>query len=293
VITLFRFGTALETHTGYLLLCAMIGWYFISPQKWFSPLTIIGSAYLLICSGQPPDMYYGLFAAGLFTLVAPFYLSTILPDMKADFKIALRFWLKVGFFLCLGLALSSAYTLPLYFEVMSDNVHRVGRGYEAALMYTDSFMGTLSNFFFPLHSAFFSAFGGSSLFLVAAIFPVLRLTKITIPVSVWVIWGFILFIFLHILGDLTPVHKLVWQYLPFASSIRGASRISIIMPFFIMLLLAWIIRVDTISIKPSCLLKSFKPPAILASVASLLIIILYLLKSLYLFLNLFLFLILS
>ena len=43
-----------------------------------------------------------------------------------------------------------------------------------------------------------------------------------------------------------------------------------------MLLLAWIIRADKINIIPSRLFKSFKPPAIIASIASLLLIIPYL-----------------
>lgn len=276
VIVFFRFAVPLEAHTGYLLLCSIIGLYFISPQKRLSPLAIIGVTYMLICSGQPPDIYYGLLAVGLFTFVAPFFISTILPDRRIDIIIAIRFWSKVGFSLCLGLALSSAYVLPFYFDFISDNVDRVNRDYTAALAYKDTFIGTLSNFFFPLRSNFYSSFGGSSLYLVAAILPVLRLTRVKIPVSVWVIWGFFLFMFLHTFGELTPVHKLAWQYLPFASSIRGAGRISIIMPFFIMLMLVWIIKADPISLKPTRILKSFKPPAVLAFISSLLIIILYL-----------------
>lgn len=272
----FWFGAPLQAYTGHLILCSAIGWYFIDSKKWFGPLSIIIMTYLLVCSGQPPEMYYGLLAAVLFTLIAPSFLSTMLPDRKVGFKIILRFWLRVGFFLCLGVLLSSAYILPLYFDFISDNIHRIGRDYAWAGSKTN-IMRALNNFFLPLSSNIYQgAFGGSSLILAAAILPLLRLFKVKIPASVWVIWGLFLIVFLHMQGSRTPVHRLMWEYLPFASSIREAERISTIMPFFIMLLLAWIIRADTISIKSFRLFKDIKPSAILASITGLLIAIYYL-----------------
>jgi hypothetical protein len=41
-------------------------------------------------------------------------------------------------------------------------------------------------------------------------------------------------------GDRTPIHRLVWEYVPFASSVRTELRLYIVMPIFIMLLLSWL-----------------------------------------------------
>lgn len=248
-IDLFSHGAPLEAYTGHLILCAMIGWYFISPSKRTVPMYIIGATYLLICSGHPQEMYYGLLGAGIFTCVAPFYLSTMVPDSKVNFKIVLRFWLTIGFFLCLGILLSSVYLLPFYFDFISENILRVGQSYAMASRNLDTFFGTLNNFFLPLHSDTKGAFGGSSLILVALVLPSLRLFKVKIPYSIWSIWGLLLFMFLFIQGSRTPVHRFVWEYFPFASSIRVAGRISLIIPFFVMLLLAWVVKAKPVSLR--------------------------------------------
>jgi hypothetical protein len=276
MVDLFRHGAALEGYTGHLILYAIIGWYFISPTKWIGPLCIIGSTYLLICSGHPEEMYYGLLGAGLFALVAPYYLSTILHDGQIDPGIVFKFWLKVGFCICLGILLSSAYVIPFYFDFIKANINRVGQDYAWADTNLDTFMGTLNNFFLPLRSELNSAFGGSSITLVAALLPVLLFFKVKIPRSVWAIWGMCLFMFLFMQGSRTPVHKFVWEYFPFASSIRVPGRISIIMPFFIMLLLTWIVKAEPAQFRFRGSMVCLKPVVILACIALSLLFIYYL-----------------
>jgi hypothetical protein len=247
MLDMFRFGAALEAYTGFLLLCSVIGWYFIEPSKWILPLSIIGATYLLICSGHPTMMYYCLIGAGLFLLVIPFFLSSMLPDKQVNCKDALIFYLKAGCYMTLGILLSSAYTIPFYFDFYKMNTLRVTQAFDPEPI--ETFFGTLSNFFMPLFSDINSAFGGSPLFIMAAILPVLRCFRIRIPRSVWVIWGIVLIAFLYFQGGRTPVYKWAWDYLPFVSSIRGEGRISIFIPVLLMLLLAWIISAKPFSLQ--------------------------------------------
>lgn len=277
ILDLYRYGPALDAYTTHFLLCIAIGWYFVDPRKWIGPLCIIGTTYLLVVSGHPQMMYYGLLGAGLFTLIIPFFLSDILHDKQVDYKTALRFWLKVGFCICLGIMLSSVYILPFYFDFISMNIDRLGQNYGWANEGLDTFMGTVNNFILPLRSEAHSAFGGSSLILMAAILPVLLLFKIKIPRSVWAIWGLLMIMFLYIQGPRTPVHRLAWEYLPLASSFRVPGRISMIMPVFIMLLLAWIVKENTYSLKLRRLSLTLRPLSILACTSLLLIISYYLL----------------
>ncbi|MBI5739278.1 MAG: YfhO family protein [Nitrospirae bacterium] len=277
LLDIYRHGTPLEAYTGHFILCAVIGWYFINPTKWTGPLCIICASYLLICSGHPEEMYYGFVGAGLFTFVAPFYLSTMLPDKKVDYRIVIGFLIRVALYLCIGILLSSAYILPFYFDFISDNIQRVDRNYAEANINLDTFVGTLNNFFLPLRSVVYGAFGASSLLLMAFILPVLRFFKIKIPRSVWLIWGVLMIIFLYIQGSRTPVHRLVWEYLPFASSIRDPGRISIMLPFFIMLVLAWVVvQSETVSLRFRQSVVTLRPVTILAFCSLSLIIIYYL-----------------
>lgn len=277
ILDLYRYGPALDAYIAHILLCISIGWYLISPTRWFGPLCIIGATYILVCNGHPQMMYYGLLGAGLFTLILPYFLSDMLHDKHFGYKMAFRFWLKVGGGVSLGIMLSSAYILPFYFDFMSVNVDRVGNNYLWALENLDTVIGTVNNFFLPLRSDINSAFGGSSLIIIPAILPVLRIFKIKIPRSVWIIWGLLLFMFLHIQGDRTPIHRLVWEYIPFASTIRVPGRISILMPIFIMMILVWVVKEETYSPCLRSLPFRLKPLTIMACIASLLTVIYYLL----------------
>jgi hypothetical protein len=263
LLDLFRHGAPLEAYTGHLILCTVMGWYFIRPTKWKGPLCIIGATYLLICSGHPEEMYYGLVGSGLFACVAPYFISNMLPDRKVDIKTAIRFWLKTGSFIFLGILLSSFYIVPFYFDFVSYNILRVGQDYAKADHNLDTFVGTINNFFLPLRSLVYGAFGGSSLILTAFLLPFLRVLKVKIPRSIWSVWGILLFMFLFMQGSRTPIHRLVWEYLPFASSIRGPGRISIIMPFFIMLLLAWIVQAEPVSLRFRRSSITLKPSTVL------------------------------
>lgn len=248
VLSNFQYGAALESWTGYLFLCASIGLYSLQLQRWYKPLLIIGSTYWLVCSGHPQMMYYGLLGAGLFTLLIPFFISEMLPEKQYSFQEIALFWIKTALWCSIGILLSSAYILPFYFDFISSNTERVARDYAWANGYLDTFMGTLNNFFQPLYTFVNGIFGGSSLFLVAALVPVLRIMKVKIPRVIWLCWIIIFIAFLHMQGDRLPIHYIIWKYFPLASSFRVPGRIAMVMPIFFMLIITWVISAKTFQI---------------------------------------------
>ena len=153
-----------------------------------------------------------------------------------------RFWIQVSVAVFVGVLLSAAYIAPFYNEFLVDNAGRVGRDYNFAVSFIDTFAGTINNFFQPLRSDVHGVFGGSSLFLLAAFVPLLRLFRIRIPLVIWCIWGAALFVFLHMQGPRTLVHYLTWKYFPLASSIRVPGRLSLILPMLFLLLLTWVVQ---------------------------------------------------
>jgi len=272
MLDLFRFGASLEAYTGYLLLCIAIGWYFLHPTRVFGPLSIIIVTYLLVVSGHPQHMYYGLLGAGLFLLVAPFFLSDIL-DQHVRFNDALWFWIKSGFFLAAGILLASVYILPFVFDFLPTNTGRADATYEWSVANIGLYE-VLGNFFMPYFSDVHGAFGGSSLIILALLLPLLKFFKIKIPRSVWITWGIIILTILYMFGDKTPVYKLAWEFLPFLSAFRHQGRASLIIPIFIMMLLVWVI-IKTESHSLTMKLGSYQtllaPYPILALIAIILI----------------------
>jgi hypothetical protein len=171
--------------------------------------------------------------------------------------------------------LSSAYIVPFYFEFVTTNAEYAHMSYQSD-MGQDTFVGALNNFFMPLVSDVLSVFGGSSLILTALLLPLLRCFKVKIPPSIWAVWSMLLFAFFYILGPQTPIYRWVFEYLPFVSSVGGVGRISIIVPFLLMMLLAWTINAGTFSFR-------FKkrdvilPPFMFLGLIALILIPLYLL----------------
>jgi hypothetical protein len=278
MLDMFRFGASLETYTGFLFLCTAIGWYFLKPSKLLGPLSIIGATYWLVCSGHPVMMYYGLLGIGLFLLVIPFFL-TEMTDKQFILKDALLFWTVTGLYIFIGVLLSSDYTVPYYFDFVRENSLRVSTNYNYSLSF-ETFYGNISNFFMPLLSEIHGAFGSSYLFLIAALLPILRCFKIRIPRSVWIVWGVALLVYLYTEGARTPIHRWVWEYLPFASSIRTEGRLAIVMPILTMLLLSWIVQANSFTFRLKSLSITLNSYVLLAFISLILIFFYSLLSTL-------------
>ncbi|MFC1498666.1 hypothetical protein ACFLS1_09400 [Verrucomicrobiota bacterium] len=249
MLDLFHYGGSLESWTGYILLCTAIGYYCIEPKRIIHALFIIGATYWLITSDHAQMVYYGLMGAGVFALTAPYFTGLILGRKCNAAGNVFEFWVRTGLCFGIGVALAWVYILPMYLDYLVISPGRTGLSYAWADGYADTFVGTLNNFLQPLRSNAAEAFGGSSLFLVAALVPALRLFRVKIPRVIWAIWLFSFVVFLHMQGERTPVHFLVWRFLPLASYFRVAGRISMVLPPFFMLILVWILRADTVNLR--------------------------------------------
>ena len=195
-------------------------------------------------------------------MVIPYYIRAVRCGGDAEGAIKWQFFTRVGLCVLAGILLSSAFLMPLRFEFIATNTGRVAQNYQWADALRDTTVGTFNNFFFPLRSDVHGMFGTSSLTILAALLPLLRLFSVKIPRIIWYLWFAGLLVFLYMQGGRLPVHHLPWKYLPFASSIRIAGRISMLMPIIFMLLLTWLLQISLqsfrfsdreFSIKPSCL----------------------------------------
>ncbi|MDY6906504.1 MAG: hypothetical protein SWH61_17670 [Thermodesulfobacteriota bacterium] len=237
----FFYGSALDAWTGHLFLCAVIGLFFHKPSGIKGPLLIIFATYWLICSGHAEVMYYGLLSVGIFTILLPFFEVAIFSDRKIKLKTVLSFWLHTGMYCAVGLALSSVYVIPFYFEIVK-KLLLAHQNYALAGGLADTFLGCASNVFSPLRASVMASFGGNPLLPALILIPVLRLFRVKIPAVIWITTGAIIIISLGTLGERLPVHRLLWQYLPFASATRLSGRPAIMLPVLFMLLSIWVLH---------------------------------------------------
>jgi NedA-like, galactose-binding domain len=274
MLDLFRYGASLESWTGYLLLCGVIGLFCTRENKRIGALWIPVSIYWLVTSGHPQMMYYGLFGAILFTFLIPYIVKSLIPGRYLNIEETIKFYLFVLFFGLIGILLSSAYTLPFYYDFLLTNAGRVAQEYEWANLFSDTFISTVNNLFYPLRSNVQSAFGGSPLYLVAILVPVLRCFKVKVPNVIWTIWTFILLVFLFMQGERTFIHYIVWKFIPFVSSFRVAGRASMILPILLLLLLTWIVKIEAFKYRILKREISFIP-AVLVTFTALFLMVLY------------------
>lgn len=242
MLDMFRYGSSLESYLAYMYFCILSTYHYLRPTKFIGPIGMIISSYLMICGGHPQIMYIGLLGSTFSFLITPFVLNNLLNVDRESHISLFRYWLVVGACLLVGILLSSAFIIPYYFEFVSDNIERVGMNYAWSLSAKDTFWGTLNSFFQPMKSNVHGAFGSSPLIMLSLLAPLLVFSKVNIPKSIWMLWLCIVLIFLCSLGDITPVHFLVWKYLPFADVFRVPGRYNMLLSWPIALILAWLIN---------------------------------------------------
>lgn len=269
MLDLFRYGASLENYIGYLFLCTAAAFYYIKPTRFSGPISIITATYLLVCGGHPQMMYYGLLGVGMAVMIIPFVLDKISGEIKTGRSHRVKYFITTGTCMIAGILLSSAYTIPFYFDFLTTNAQRVGQGYKWSLQFSDTIGGMLNSFFSPLHSDVHGAFGSSAIILLIALVPLLYLTGKKVPMAISLVWVLLTLTFLCSLGAATPVHYFFWKYFPFARDFRVPGRIVIIFPFLFLLILAWLFRspgkkvTSTSGTKPS----SASPYQLLAMIA--------------------------
>lgn len=242
MLDLFRYGPSLEGYTGYLLLCSALGLFFLRETPARGPLLIVGATYLLTVSGHPQMIYLGFVGVGLFLAVLPWAVAAIDPAVELSRRRVISFYVKSLGAVLAGWLVALPYLFPLYFEFLQQNASRAEQTYEWSVRYADSWGGMLRNFVNPLGSDVHSAFGGTSLLLLALLFPVAAVVARKRPSGIVGAWALLVVVLLIALGQATPLHRLFWEYMPFAQSFRVPGRITIALPMLVVLILAWMAR---------------------------------------------------
>ena len=240
----FRYGASVEAYVGMVLAATAAGFVFLDNER-KRPVVFLGlSTYLLAVSGHPQWAFFGLLGAGLFALLFPWIAAAVHPDFtqlprKPLFSYLARLTLGFG----TGLLLAAPYLLTFFFEYFRTNHSRAENAYSWTLGYADSLRGEASNFLFPLHADVHGAFGGSALFLIAALFPLAALVKRP-PRVLWIVYALGAVAFLFAVGKEAHVHSFMVKYLPAFGAFRVPGRIVIWIPLFAFPIWAWLLRAD-------------------------------------------------
>lgn len=251
MLDMFRYGAALENYVGHILLCTAVGWYYITAKKRFGAICIVISTWLLVVGGHPQIMYISLLGAAVFYLITPFYMAHLLPDeAPLQGRRVWRYYLGAGLSATAGVLMASPYILPFCFEYLPDGYRSIaGTDFKWACGFQDTISGTLCNLFNPLHSNVHGAFGGSALILPVILIPLLFFLRVRLPVPIFLLWLTGVVIFVMLPGSNCPLYYYFWRYFPLAQSFRVPGRLSVVLPFIILLLSAWIVRQEPFHIR--------------------------------------------
>ena len=272
MLDMFRYAAALENYVGYLLLCVAISWHYITATKRLGPFCIAVSTWLLVVGGHPQIMYFGLLAAAIICLFIPFYMKCLLPDeVSLGRRKIWAYYLSVGLSVTVGFLLASPYWLSYYFEYLPETWRNIaGASFRWACGYQDTLRGGLSNLFTPFYSDVHGAFGGSALVLLVVLMPLLFLMRVRVPLPVLGLWLVCIFTFVMMLGSNGPLYYYFWKYFPLAQNFRVPGRLSLALPFMILLLLSWLSCREPLRFRIRSLNMSLSPLALLAIVAMVL-----------------------
>jgi hypothetical protein len=239
----FRYAAALEGYTGMLLVAATGILVFLDERSKGRVVLLAISTYLTAVSGHPQWAFLGMDGAMLFLGMFPWLARTIQPGLPAlSLDRCARYYKRIGIGLGTGALLSAPYGLTFFFEFFRTNQTRAGNtDYAWTLGYADSLRGELANFLLPLHADVHGAFGGSALFLVAAMLPLVFIVKRP-PAVLLVAYATGLLAFLFSLGDAGPIHMYITQHVPLFESLRTPGRIVIWIPVVFFPILAWLLR---------------------------------------------------
>jgi hypothetical protein len=268
MLDMFRYGASLENYTAMLLLCAVLGWFYLSPTNRVLPFCIAVCSWLLVVGGHPQMMYIGFLGASFICLFFPFYLSCLIPDLPPpNFGRVSKFWGVSAISVFLGILLASPYALPFYFEYMQESNRGVGLDFGYACSQQDILSGILCNFFNPFFSDVHTSFGGSTFILLAMFLPLVGVFYLRRNWPVLVLWAGCLVVLILAAGSDGPLYYYFWKYAPFARTFRTPGRLCMTLPFVFMLILAWMLQQKTIRLRLGGREISFDAVAVAAAVA--------------------------
>ncbi len=242
------YGTGSAAWAGHIFTSAILGLYCLNPIGIKKPLLIIGGTYWLINSGHPEEVYYCMIGTWIFALFLPYVVETSLEDRRLPLKNKIRFWSLWTACCVLAFLLSSAYLVPLYFEAIR-HMDFANMSYQQSATSLDSVAGLIYNFFLPTRTGLYGCFGGTSMYLMILLIPLLKFFHISLSRGIWLTLIIIVLVFLYMTGEATPVFSAFWKILPFSSATRNPARAALVMPVVFLAAMIWLFKTDqTISV---------------------------------------------
>jgi hypothetical protein len=240
----FRYGASLDSYAATLLVVAAAGFVFLD-QGSKKPVAFLAlGTYLVVVSGHPQWAFLGLMSAGSFAVLFPWAASALDPACpRPEWRQIRRYVARLAAGFGSGLLFSAPYLLPFYFEFFKTNQSRTNGDYSWSVGYADSIKGEFANFLFPLHADVHGAFGGSALFLLAALFPLAALVKKP-PRVLWFFYAIGAVAYFFALGKESWIHPFMVKSLPLFGSFRVPGRIVIWIPVMMLPILVWMFRVE-------------------------------------------------
>jgi hypothetical protein len=233
MLDLFRYGASLETYTGFILLIVSLEYLYRDIEKYSRKLFVIFSTYLVIVSGHPQMSYYALLGAGVFLFLLPILLKNSTANKSTPTPV--YFILTSSALFITGILLSSTFSLPFYFEYMQNNASRVQMPFQWTLSYAATPVSLFNNFTVPFRSEVHSAFGANAL-LFYGILSILLYRRLFTSKKAISLYITVAVLMLIVVGDKFFFHRFLWDYLPLYSSFRIPGRISLLLPFYIILI---------------------------------------------------------
>jgi len=237
------YGTSTAAWTGHILLCSMLGLYFLKPTRIKGPLLIIGAGYWLLNCGHPEEAYYCMLGTWIFVFLLPYVVEASSSDDRPPVMKKFEFWWFWVICCSLSLLLSSAYIVPFYIEVVR-NMDFANMAYKESVPTLDTLPGLIYNFFLPVKTGLFGCFCGTSMYLLVVLVPLTRIFRIPVGRGIWLVFFFIVLVFLYMAGDATPIFSVFWKLLPFSTATRNPARASLIMPIIFLLGLIWFFKTE-------------------------------------------------
>jgi len=235
-----RYGAALEAYTGMILACGFILRSALEPERvvWTaaSALSVFGT----IVSGHPQMAIYGVLTTGFVGLCAPFVATAV---GVRDGSMHRRYFLQLGAAQGIGLLLSAAYWLPFLLDYLSLGTGRTTKSRTWSLSSTSPYpgpLGLLRMLFWPFKADVHGSFAGSLIPVAIVAGTLLTMVRRRPPAVVVALLGLILVTIAYALGDNTPIHRWLWNILPFERNLRVPARTLMAVPVPMALLGVWL-----------------------------------------------------
>ncbi|MFN8599880.1 MAG: hypothetical protein U0842_05380 [Candidatus Binatia bacterium] len=249
MLSLFDYGASLQAWTAAILLCVALARVVLHGPDVVRCACVALATYLLLCSGHPQMAYLGfggaVLALGCMTLLLP----VLVPDGACPPRGPALAACTAS--LVAGILLSSAYLLPFVLDFLPGAAQRMGQDF--SWVYTPfgtrSATSLLHSVFRPFSSDVQGSFAGPAPLAVPLLLPVLVAVRRP-PLAVLATWTAALLVLALALAETLPLYFLAWKLVPMFAAFRAPGRVTMMAPFLLLLVLAWLCRAARV---PLCL----------------------------------------